>query len=327
MKARRVIVGLVLGPVWLWVALLLAMTPGLTLATRLALLAGLGASLLLAWRLVTSSWRQPALMGGPVVVAVAWLIAIRPSGERPWIVGQERAPRVTIAGDIATIENVRHADWRSAIDVDMRWETRRYDLRAIRTVDLVIEPFDDWRGMAHIFVTFGFAGGEHVAISIESRREIGERYAPLRGLFRHYELLYIIGDERDLIGLRANIRRDPTYVFPTRATPEEARTLFVAMITRGDELGRRPEFYNTLTSTCATGLLRHVNEVRTRKVSALDWRIMFPGYADELAWDLGLLEADGTFEETRARHLINERSAYDPGLDGPSWSRKIREAD
>ena len=96
------------------------------------------------------------------------------------------------------------------------------------------------------------------------------------------------------------------------------------MITRGDELGRRPEFYNTLTSTCATGLLRHVNDVRTRKVSALDWRIVFPGYADELAWDLGLLEMGGTLEEARARYLINERSAFDPGLDGPGWSRKIR---
>lgn len=277
----------------------------------------------LAWRTTRLRRRAAVALGLALLAACPWF-AVRPAADRAWSLGQERTPRATTAGDIVTIENVRNAAWRSASEVDMRWETRRYDLRAIRTVDLVVEPFDDWRGLAHIFVTFGFEGGEHVAISIESRREAGESYSPTRGLFRHYELLYIIGDERDLIGLRANIRRDPVYVFPTRATPQEARALFVAMVARAQELGQRPEFYNTLTATCATGLLRHVNEVRTRKVSALDWRIVFPGYADELAWDLGLMQMGGTLDEARARYLINERSAFEPMFDGPTWSRKIR---
>ena len=323
MRVTRFILWLVAAPAWIVAGAALLLYPHTPAWARgFALLAYLAASALVLWK-TPARWRAPAVLGFALLGAGPWL-AVRPRDDRPWILGQERAPSVTIAGDGVTIENVRHAVWRSATDADIRWETRRYDLQAIRTVDLVVEPFDDWRGLAHIFVTFGFEGGEHVAISIESRREAGEVYSPLRGVFHHYELLYVIGDERDLIGLRANIRRDPTYVFPTRATPVEARALFLSMVRRADALGREPEFYNTLTATCATGLLRHVNEVRTQKVSALDWRIAFPGYADELAWDLGLFQMGGTLEEARARHLINERSAFEPRLNGAMWSRKIR---
>lgn len=311
-------------PAWLCAGAALLFFPHAPAWAHWLALGAYVAASVLAWRTTPAPRRVAAAFGLAFLMACPWF-AIQPARDRAWSAGQERAPVVTTAGDIVTIDNVRHAAWRSATDVDMRWETRRYDLREMRTVDLVIEPFDDWRGLAHIFVTFGFEGGEHVAISIESRREAGESYSPVRGLFRHYELLYIIGDERDLIGLRANIRRDPVYVFPTRATPEEARALFIAMVRRAHDLGQRPEFYNTLTATCATALLRHVNEVRTHKISALDWRIVFPGYADELAWDLGLMQMGGTLDEARTRYLINERSAFEPMLDGATWSRKIRE--
>lgn len=323
MRTTRIILWIGAAPAWLGAGAALLFFPHAPAWARWLALGAYGAASVLAWRATPAGLRAAAAFGLALLMSCPWL-AVHPRRDRAWSLGQERAPIVTIAGDIVTIDHVRNAAWRSATEVDMRWETRRYDLRAVRTVDLVVEPFDDWRGLAHIFVTFGLEGGEHVAISIESRREAVEPYSPLRGLFRHYELLYIIGDERDLIGLRANIRRDPVYVFPTRATPDEARALFVAMITRAHTLGQRPEFYNTLTATCATGLLRHVNEVRTHKVSALDWRIIFPGYADELAWDLGLFQMGGTLEEARERHLINERSAFEPMLDGATWSRKIR---
>lgn len=319
-----IICWLVAVPVWTWVALAFALTPGWPESARaLAVIAWLGLTAGI-WKLRPGR-RLAFVLGLSLGLAMAWALLVRPRDGRTWATGHEHVPRVTFSGDSVTIEHLRNAAWRSPTDVDMRWETRTYDLSGMRSVDLVVEPFDDWRGLAHIFVTFGFADGEHVAVSIEARREADEGYSPLRGAFRHYELLYVIGDERDLIGLRANVRRDPVYVFPTRATPDEARALFVSLLQRASGLRERPEFYNTLTSTCATGLVRHVNEVREHDVGLLDWRIAFPGYADALAWDLDLIAWEGTLEEARARFLINGRSALDAARDGTGWSRQIRD--
>jgi hypothetical protein len=95
------------------------------------------------------------------------------------------------------------------------------------------------------------------------------------------------------------------------------------MLERASQLAKQPEFYHSLNNTCAVAVLRHVNEVRQEKI-ADGWRVLFPGYSDKLAWEIGLVGFDGTLEEARARFLINERSAFDPSLDEAGWSRKIR---
>ena len=309
--------------VWIWAGAALLLFPHWSSLARIGALLVLLVATMSGIRMAPPPWRVVIAWIGPVLVVGLWSTQ-KPSHTRVWASGHERSPAVTFAGDTVIIDPVRHALWRTAADVDFHWETRRYDLTTIRSVDLVVEPFEDWRGPAHLFVTFGFAQGEHVAISIEARREAGEAYSLLRGAFRNFELLYVVGDERDLIGMRANIRKDPVYVFPMRATPEEARSLFVSMLTRADTLSRHPEFYHSLVATCATNLLTHVNQQRRTPINAFDWRIALPGYADELAWDLGLIDFDGTLEDARARFLINERSGWDADLDGPRWSAKIR---
>lgn len=291
----------------------------------------LAVALLVGAVLAALRWTRRAHRAFVVVVLVLagmapWAL-MRPSNERTWAPGQERVPQIARDGDRLTITQVRHATWRTPGEGEVTWETRSYDLRAVRSVDLVIEPFDTWRGIAHVFVTFGFSDGEHLAISIESRRESDESFSPTLGALRHYELLYVIGDERDLIGLRANVRRNPVYLLPIRTSPEFARDLLLSMVARAHSLDRHPEFYNTLTTTCATELLRHVNAVSGTRVGAIDRRVVFPGFIDELAWELGWIDFDGTLEEARARFLINPRSAFDPALDGPAWSRRIRQRD
>jgi hypothetical protein len=190
-------------------------------------------------------------------------------------------------------------------------------------VDYIVEPFSDWRGLAHTFLSFGFADGRHVAISVEARRERGEEYAPLKGLFRHYEIIYVIGEERDLIGLRANIRQHPVHVYPIAAAPKLIRPLFVSMLERANDLAVAPDFYHSLNNTCTVAVLRHVNEVRPDKISG-GWRILFPGYSDAIAHAIGFTDFTGTLEEARTRFLINDRSAFNPALDDAGWSRQIR---
>lgn len=232
----------------------------------------------------------------------------RPSNDRDWTADQVRVPTARFAGDSVYVANVRHVRYRSTQDFDVHWEDRAYDLGRLESVWFVVEPFSGVPGPAHTFLSFGFGDGEFVGISVEIRKERGEEFSPLKGLLRHFELTYVVADERDLIGLRANHRRDSVYLYPVRTTPERMRALFVEMLTRANALAERPEFYNTLTSTCTTNIVRHINTIAPRRVP-LSLKVLLPAFADELAYDLGLLDTTLPREAFRDAHRINRLAA------------------
>jgi hypothetical protein len=178
------------------------------------------------------------------------------------------------------------------------------------------------RGPAHTFLSFGFSDSQFVSISVEARREVGEEYALLKGMLRRYEVMYVIGDERDVIGLRA-LRGDDVYLYPIRTTPAKVRALFVAMLERANQLEAEPEFYNTITNNCTTNILEHANSISPGRIP-YGREVLLPGYADELAQRLGLIDADATIEQVRARYLINEKATAFAG--DSLFSLKIRAA-
>jgi hypothetical protein len=253
--------------------------------------------------------------------AIAFPILVRPSNDRDWSPDQARVPLASIHGDSVAITNVRSTHYRSTTDYDVHWDDRAYDLSRLESVWFMVEPFSGWRGPAHTLVSFGFGDGEYVAISVEVRKERGETFSPLRGLLRRYELIYVVGDERDLIGLRANHRRDSVYLYPVRTTPERMRAMFLSMLERANDLAERPEFYNTLTSTCTTNIVRHVNVISPRRIP-FSFRVLLPAYADDLAWDLGLLDTDLPRDRFRQAHLINDLAEL--YADSASFSTGIR---
>jgi hypothetical protein len=171
-------------------------------------------------------------------------------------------------------------------------------------------------------VSFGFSDGSYVAISVELRREPGETFSPVKGLLKQYELMYVVADERDVIRLRTGHRHDEVYLYPVRADAGQRRRLFVSMLTRANRLREHPEFYNTLTNTCTTNIVRHVNEIAPGKVP-LSYKVLLPGYSDRLAYDLGLLDTDLPFDEAQARHHINARALR--YADNPAFSALIRQ--
>lgn len=244
----------------------------------------------------------------PVAAYGALALVVRPTNDRDWSPDQARLVRATFDGDSVHIANVRNARYRSVSDYDVRWENRSYDLQRLESVWFIVEPFSDLRGPAHTFLSFGFAGGEFVAISVELRKEVGETFHPLRGLLRQYELQYVVGDERDLLGLRANHRRDSVFVYPVRTTPEKQRELFRAMLERANGLAEHPEFYNTLWSSCTTNIVAHINAIAPKRVP-FSFKVLLPAYSDELAYDLGLLDTTLPRDGFRLPHLINGRAA------------------
>jgi hypothetical protein len=273
-----------------------------------------------------STLRRAALavlgLAALAVAAFAGVVLTRhPSNDRDWSPDQRELSTARFAGDSVWVHNVRNVRYRTTHDFDASWDDRAYDLRQIESVWFVVEPFSGHRGPAHTFVTFGFRDGQYVAISVEIRKEKGESFSPWRGATRGYELMYVVGDERDLIGLRANFRHDSVYLYRTTATPEKARELFVSMLERANHLAAHPEFYNTLTSTCTTNIVRHVNEIAPKKVP-FSFKVLLPAYADELAYRIGLLDTTVPFDSLKARAKINARAAA--AADSAGFSRLIR---
>ena len=260
-----------------------------------------------------------------VVAAIAGylllVLFVRPSNERDWSPDQQRLGTAEFSGDTVQIHNVRNAAYRSTSDYDVHWEDRSYDLRRIESVWYVVEPFATWRGPAHTFLSFGFGDGQYVAISVEIRKERGESFSPLGGLLRQYELTYIVGDEHDLIGLRTNYRHDDVYLYPVRATPEAARTLFVSMLESANALAAKPEFYNTLTNTCTTTIVDHVNLIAPHPIP-FSYKTILPAYSDDLAFDLGMIDTDLPREQFRAAFRINDLAMK--FADSTDFSEAIR---
>lgn len=243
----------------------------------------------------------------------------RPSLARNWSPDQRIVPRATFAGDTVIVENVRNFSYASETDYEMHHERRSYDLRKLDSAWFAVERFGDTPAIAHTFLSFGF-GEEHVAISVEIRKEVGETFSPLKGLLRQYEIMYVVGDERDIIGLRTNFRRDPVYLYPVTAPRDRIRLLFVEMLERANKLADEPEFYNTLTNNCTSNIVRHVNTISQR--IPFSYKVILPAYSDQLAYDLALIPTDKPFEAVQAAHRID--GIAQQHAVGPDFSKVIR---
>ncbi len=270
---------------------------------------------------IKSRWKSALLFIGLFALVYLWYALIPASNDREWLPDVARVAFVDFDGDRVTIDNVRSFRYRSEHDYDEVWESRVYVLSTVRSVELY---FSYWgpRDIAHTMFSFGFENGDYLALSVETRKEVGETYDPLRSFFKQFELIYILGDERDLIALRTNTRLEDTYLFPMPMPPETGRALLVDILKRADELGREPAYYATIEHNCTTSLLSHLNNVEERPVR-FSLKLLLNGYIPELAYERGNLPTDAPFEEVMQRYAISAK-AREAGV-GPEFSESIRE--
>jgi Domain of unknown function (DUF4105) len=269
-----------------------------------------------------SRWTWLTILG--LCMALAWVTLQSPRQVRTWSPEQSRLAQVSMEGPRVTINNVR--DFPPdvpASDAVARYVKHDYDLDALDSVWFVLVPFSEaWRGPAHSFISFGFKDGRYLAVSIEGRREVGESYGMVAGLLRRFELIYVLGEERDLIGRRVAQASHDLYLYRINAQPEALRAAFLGVMNRAEGLRKTPEFYNTLLNNCTSNLIDHVNQVVPGKIR-WDWRRLFPGYADEMALELGMIETKLTLEEARRNFRVNDRVREH--LNAPDFSARIRE--
>ena len=227
--------------------------------------------------------------------------------ETEWDPGMERVPLLTFDGDRLTIKNFRNFRYDCHGGFEPNYETRTIDMASIVTADFIVVPFQGLPDLAHTMMSFGCANGEHVVVSMEARRRKNQTYGIWRGMFGFYPLIYLITDERDAIGLRTECRGDDVYLYRSKASAEHVNQFFRCVMQRADKLSKSPEKYNTLFNNCLTNIRYHINRIWPGLVP-LSWRLLFNAHSDYLAFKLGLLKGDDSFESTREKALVSERA-------------------
>lgn len=292
---------------WAWVRVVVAVA-----------FAGFGVWALWAGRRARLRWA----FAGVFAAVAAWWACIPPAHDRPWRPEVAVLPRAVVAGDRVRLTGVRNFAYRSADDFDARYEEREVSLAHLVSVDLFVSY---WKigPVAHTFVSFNFDDGTPpVCVSIEARPEVGERFNPLASLFKQYELIYVVGDERDVVRLRTDHRGEEVFLYRTRATPERARQLFRTYLDRVNELADRPEWYHLLKNNCTTNIARGARGAAGVEGSRFDRRYLLNGLIDRYLYGAGVLDTSLDFEELRRRSSINGVARTAGGAE--DFSARIR---
>ncbi|BCA94188.1 hypothetical protein TUM19329_05490 [Legionella antarctica] len=211
-------------------------------------------------------------------------------------------PRAIITGDKVRFTGFRNFDYRSRDDFTVRYEEREVSLSHLIGLDLYISYWTPGP-VGHTFLSFIFDNAAPVSISIETRPEVGEGFSPIGSLFKQFELIYVVGDERDLVRVRTNFRGEKTYLYHIKISSENLRKLFMVYLKRINELADKPEFYNLLSNSCTINILRYAN--KAGRVGRVDIRHYLNGWIDTYLYAKGWLKTTIFFEELRQRSLIN----------------------
>jgi hypothetical protein len=322
-RIANILVGLV---VWLmllfatgWGAMALWLNLAL-LPLRLPIVVGFVAGMLLPLILLHSKLRALAVSGVLFIILLLWFFSLVPENHREWQTDQAVLPWAEIVEGKITLHNIRNCDYRTETDFTCQYSEQTYDIAALQTLDLFLvywgSPY-----IAHTMLSFGFTDGEQVCFSIETRKEVGEEYSAIKGFFRQYEKIYVVADERDVVRLRTNFRKEDVYLYPLQVKPEMARLVFLDYLGEVNRLSDRPEWYNALTGNCTTSIRRHTRPYNPD--GRLDWRMIVNGYLDQMIYERGFLGRDLPLNELREQSYINPK-AHAAG-ESSQFSALIRE--
>lgn len=276
--------------------------------------------LVLTWRSAPKGIGSLLAVGGACGLVLAWWLTLRPSNDRAWQPDVARTAHVERAGDTVTIHNVRDFDYRADGSIGVRWIKRDLSLSALTGASIFINYWgSEW--MAHPIVSFEFSDSRPISFSIETRKEVGEGYSAIGGLYRQYELIAIAAEERDVIRVRTSFREGETvHLYRTTLGPKAARERFLEYLHTLDDLHRAPRWYNAIETNCTTAIRsQHPRAER----QPWDWRILLNGKMDALLFERGAFVTEGLDFPTLRRFALVDPATLDPS-DPAAFSESLR---
>ena len=264
-------------------------------------------------------WKILLLVISPLLILNIYYLFTTPTNGGTWQSHYERLATVNLTGNIANIHNFRRARYNeSGETISISWSDRTVNLDELDSVWYGISVFAS-PGLAHTFLSFDFGDNDPVVISVEARMRPEQYYHPLTGALDDYTLIYVLADERDVIGVRTHKRPDDVYFMPINVSRERSQKMFIDMISRANSLEHTPEFYNTFTSNCTNSIMKDT------KVPAwqyyLDPRIILPGFSDRIAYQYGVLDQGYSREAVRKASLIR---ATNFKIEDPDFYNNVR---
>ncbi|HET6406556.1 MAG TPA: DUF4105 domain-containing protein [Chthoniobacteraceae bacterium] len=255
------------------------------------------------------------------VAVLAWWLTLKPSNDRQWQPDVAKTGWAKIQGDTVMVHNVRDCNYQSETLYAPQWSTRLVRLSEITGIDMA---FNYWGSpwMAHPVVSFTFERQPPLSFSIETRKEVGESYSAIGGIYRQYELVYIAATERDVLGVRTIFRKgEDVFLYRLTITPEQARARFLEYVNTMNELNDRPRWYNAVTTNCTTSIRSQHPAARR---GAWDWRMLVNGKGDEMMYERRWIQTFGLpFVELKQRSRINDVAKAAGQV--PDFSVRIRE--
>lgn len=252
-------------------------------------------------------WRGPLLIGYFAIffAVLGWWFNISPSNGRQWQADAEKLAFATLDGDRVTVHNIRNFAYKTEFDYRPAYYDKTFELNKLEGIDLFSVY---WMGpaIAHTIISFHFGDADYLAVSIEARKELNEGYSTIKGFFRQYELIYFVADERDVIRLRGNYRKNPeeqVYLFRLQGSKDQAKRLFLEYVRQINRLNREPAFYNTLLDNCTTAIW--FRTLVNPEHLAFSWKVLLSGYLPEYLYETGRLDTRMPFSVLRERALIN----------------------
>jgi hypothetical protein len=268
----------------------------------------------------SGSYKRRLAAVGILTAVMGWWFTLKPGNDGDWQPDVAQTASAEVHGDEITFHHVRNCEYRTLTDFTPHWETRTVNLSKLTGVDMAINYWGS-PYMAHPIVSFQFSDAPPLCFSIETRKQVGQSYSAIGGLYRQYELIYIVSDERDVIRVRTNYRKnEDIYLYRINISPERARERFMEYVTSLNSLREKPRWYNAITTNCTTSIRSQHSRMDRAK---WDWRMLLNGKGDELMYERGAFRTGGlTFEDLKKRSLINE--AARAANDAPDFSTRIR---
>lgn len=247
-----------------------------------------------------------------VVLITWWQYLLHPVNSKTWAVDVARIAQSSIQGNTLTMQNIRNFRYVADTFFDEKWETkelwetREYNLENVQGLDLFLSYWCS-EHLAHVILSWDFGQDNHLAISIEPRRMKNQPYSIVKGLFKQYELAYVAADERDIIRLRTNYRKEQVYAYHLKVTKQQARTLLEEYMAEMNKLVNKAAFYNAFIHNCVPTIALHTNAIEPGNQFPIDWRIIASGHVDEYLYEKGLLSTKLPFATLKEQSRIDER--------------------